>query len=149
MILIGLAGIVVPFLPGLLLIWAGVLVWALAHPSVTGWVALGVASGITAIGWAVTLVLPGRRLRASGVPWITIAVGSAAGIAGFFVIPVVGLFLGFVVGVYLAERVRLTDHGAAWTSSRAALTAVGWSIAIELATGLLVTATWVIAVITA
>ena len=34
-------------------------------------------------------------------------IGGACGVVGFFVVPVVGLFLGFVLGVYVAERRRL------------------------------------------
>ena len=59
------------------------------------------------------------------------------GIVGFFVIPVVGLFLGFVLGIYLAELSRLKESALAWPSTRRALGAVGWSILIELVTGLI------------
>jgi hypothetical protein len=50
------------------------------------------------------------------------------GIVGFFVVPVVGLFIGFVLGVWLAEMLRLGDSGTAWRSTRHALVAVGLSI---------------------
>ena len=52
--------------------------------------------------------------------------------AGFFVVPVVGLVLGFVAGVYAAERRRVGVE-AAWPSTLAALRAVGLCILIELA----------------
>ena len=71
------------------------------------------------------------------------------GLVGFFVVPVVGLFLGFVLGVYLAERGRLGQHRAAWASTIVALKAAGWSMLIELLTGLVMAATWVIALLTA
>jgi uncharacterized protein YqgC (DUF456 family) len=70
------------------------------------------------------------------------------GLVGFFVVPVVGLLLGFVLGVYLAERGRLGQHQAAWTSTVVALKAAGVSMLIELLTGLLMAATWAIAVLT-
>ncbi len=57
-------------------------------------------------------------------------------------IPVVGVVLGFVLGVYLAERLRV-GGAAAWPATRGALAAVGWSIAIELTAALLIVATWV------
>jgi hypothetical protein len=68
-------------------------------------------------------------------------------VIGFFVVPVVGLPLGFVLGVYLAERLRLPGHAAAWASTRAALAAVGWSMVIEFLTALLVTAGWAVGLI--
>jgi uncharacterized protein YqgC (DUF456 family) len=82
-------------------------------------------------------------MRNAGVPWSTVGLGSLLGILGFFVIPVLGLFIGFVAGVYLAERIRLDDNSLAWPSTVAALKAVGVSILIELLAGLLMAATWV------
>jgi uncharacterized protein YqgC (DUF456 family) len=188
MITIGLVGIVVPVLPGLVLIWGGVAVWAGARHDLAGWVTLTVATVIALGGLLIKYVLPGRRLRSAGVGWPTLASGAALGVVGFFVIPVVGLFVGFVLGIYLAERIRLGSPGTAppgegtatdpptppcegtasgppaspgpdpeipaeaappvptaWASTKAALVAVGWSIAIELVTGLLVTSAWLAA----
>jgi hypothetical protein len=51
--------------------------------------------------------------------------------------------LGFVLGVYLAELARLKQSSLAWPCTRGALTAVGWSILIELATGLLAAGVWI------
>jgi uncharacterized protein YqgC (DUF456 family) len=102
------------------------------------------ATVVAVIGSVVKYLLPGRRLRESGVPWTTIALGTALGVVGFFVIPVVGVLVGFVLGIFLAELGRLTDSAAAWTSTRQALVAVGWSVLIELATALLVAALWVV-----
>ena len=142
MIAVGLAGIIVPALPGLLLVWAAVLVWALAAPSSHRWVVLLVATAITLVGAVATYVLPGRRLRDAGVPRTSLALGLALGVVGFLVLPVIGLFAGFVLGVYLGERMRLRTHAAAWPSTVSALKATGWSVAIELATGLAVTLVW-------
>lgn len=173
MIVIGLVGIVVPVLPGLILIWAGVAVWALSRHDLAGWLTLGLATLLTVGGSLVKYLLPGRRLRSAGVGWPTLACGAIGGVVGFFVVPVVGLFAGFILGVYLAERYRLASGPAtatpppvgpvgpvgapgppagtavptAWESTKAALVAVGWSIAIELATGLMVTTSWLVALV--
>lgn len=143
LIAVGLAGIVLPVLPGPVLIVGGVAVWAVPRGDTVGWWVLGIAVLVTVAGQIAKYLLPGRRLKASGVPTRTLLAGLVLGVAGFFVIPVVGLFLGFVLGVWLAERVRLPDSAAAWRSAREALTAVGWSILIELAAGLVATAVWI------
>jgi uncharacterized protein len=143
MIVIGLAGIVVPVLPGLLLVWGGVAVWAFARTDATGWTVLALATVVAVLGSVVKYLLPGRRLRESGVPWLTIAAGTLLGVVGFFVIPVVGVVVGFVLGIFLAELQRLKTTGLAWPSTKRALAAVGFSILIELATALLVAAIWV------
>ena len=90
----------------------------------------------------------GRRLRDAGVPRKSILAGLLLAIAGFFLIPIVGLFIGFPLGVYLQERRRLGQHGPAWQSTNQALRALGLSIAIELAATLVATGAWAVAVLT-
>ena len=143
LIVVGLVGILLPVLPGLLLVLVGIAVWAVPRGDTVGWTVLGAATAIVVIGSVAKYLLPGRRLRDSGVPGRTLGTGAVLGVVGFFAIPLVGLFVGFVLGVYLAERARLGDRSAAWPSTRGALAAVGWSILIELAAGLLAVTVWI------
>jgi len=78
----------------------------------------------------------------AGVPASTQWIGVGLGVIGFFVVPVVGLFLGFVLGVYLAELRRLGSREA-WPSTLHSLRAVGLSIVIELLAALGATVVWV------
>jgi uncharacterized protein YqgC (DUF456 family) len=142
-----LAGIVVPVLPGLLLVWAGVAVWSFSQHDPLAWTVFALATLVIAAGALVKYLIPGRRLRDAGVPWRTLLVGAILGIVGFFVIPLVGLPLGFVLGVYLSELVRLGSQAEAWPSTRRALAAVGLSILIELGVALLATAIWMTGVV--
>jgi uncharacterized protein YqgC (DUF456 family) len=146
-IVVGLVGIVVPILPGLLLIWGSVTVWAVVEQGTTAWIVLGVATVVAATSQILKYVVPGRRLRDAGVPTRGILAGTVLGIVGFFVVPVVGLFLGFVAGIYLIERLRLHNHRSAWQSTVHALKAVGLAILIELLAGLLIATTWLVAVV--
>jgi ABC-type phosphate transport system permease subunit len=66
---------------------------------------------------------------------------------GFFVIPVVGFFIGFPLGVYLEERRRLGPHAPAWRSTQEALRAMGLSIVIELAATVVAAGAWLGAVL--
>ncbi|WP_182526433.1 DUF456 domain-containing protein [Nocardioides dongkuii] len=144
-IAVGLAGILVPVLPGPVLVLAAVLVWAADVGGTTAWLVAAVATTFLALGAVVKYVVPGRRLQSAGIPGSTQWVGAGLAVVGFFVVPVVGLFLGFVLGVYLAEH-RRVGAAAAWPSTRRALGAVGLSILIELAAGLLAALTWVVGV---
>jgi uncharacterized protein YqgC (DUF456 family) len=141
-IAVGLLGVLVPVLPGLLLVWGAVAVWSLEESSGTGWVVLGLVTALLVGGTVVKYVVPGRRLRQAGVPWSSTALGGLLGLVGFFVIPVVGLLIGFVLGIYLAERARLRSHDAARQSTRRALAAAGWSMVIELAAGIAMALVW-------
>ena len=142
MIVVGLVGIALPLLPGLFLIWGGVLLWSTEAQSTAGWVVLGVATALVLIGLFIKYLVPGRRMRAGGVRTSTTLAGVVLGVVGFFVLPVVGLPLGFVLGVYLAERSRRGTHDQAWAATVHALKAIGLSIGIELLTGLAIATTW-------
>lgn len=147
-IVVGLVGVVVPILPGALLAWAAIVVWAVAVGSATAWVVLAIATLAIGLAQIVKVLVPGRRLRDAGVPRGSILVGGALAVVGFFLIPFVGLFIGFPLGVYLQERARLGEHEPAWRSTRAALRAIGLSIAIELAATLIAAGAWAVAVVT-
>lgn len=146
-IAVGLVGVVVPVLPGLTLVLGAIAAWALERQDGVGWAVLAVAVVLFAVGQVAKYLLPGRRLKRAGVPVRATWAGVVLGVVGFFVIPVVGLPLGFVLGIYLAERVRLRTHAAAWPSTVHALRAAGWSILIELATALLMAAAWLAGVV--
>jgi uncharacterized protein YqgC (DUF456 family) len=141
---IGICGVVVPILPGLLLCWLSVLIWAIFAEGTAWdrWPVFAVVTTIALAGWLAKYALPGKRLTDSGVPKRSIIFGGLLGLVGFFVIPVVGLVAGFVLGIYLAEQTRHGNASAAWSSTKTALKAVGIAIMIELAAALLVAATW-------
>ena len=147
-ILVGLVGIVVPVLPGALLILVAVLVWATVVGTGTAWASAAVAVVFLVVGAVVKYTVPGRHLQAAGVPRRTIILGGLLGIVGFFVIPVLGLFIGFVAGVYLSELQRVGST-AAWPSTWTAIKAAGLSMLIELASGLLAASAFVVGVVAA
>jgi uncharacterized protein YqgC (DUF456 family) len=146
-IAVGIAGVVVPVLPGAILAWAAIAVWALAVGSATGWAVLAAATLLIGGAQVVKLLVPGRRLRNAGVRRRSILTGLVVAAVGFFLIPVVGFFVGFPLGVYLEERRRLGRHEPAWDSTRQALRAIGLSIAIELSATVLAAAGWLAAVV--
>ncbi len=145
-ILIGLMGILVPAIPGLVLVVVAVVVWAAFEGGGGAWTVAVVALILGGGGMAVAYLIPGRRLKRSGIPTATLLLGGGLAIIGFFVIPVIGGPLGFVLGVYLAERRRL-GHEAAWPATMSSVRAVALSIGIELAVGLLIAGIWLAAVI--
>ena len=146
LVAVGLVGILVPVLPGSILVVAGVLVWAWATGGATAWAVFAGAAALVAVGAVVKYVVPGRRLQLAGIPASTQWVGALLGVVGFFVVPVVGLFLGFVLGVYLAELARVGSRQA-WPSTVRSLRAVGLSIVIELAAALAATVLWLAGVV--
>jgi uncharacterized protein len=143
-VVVGIFGTVIPFVPGLVLSWCGVLIWTIfADRGADKWIVLLVVTVIALLGSVFKYLLPGRRMKRDGVGTLTLLAGGVLGIVGFFVVPVVGLFLGFVLGVFLAELARLKRAQLAWPSTWKAMKAVGLSMLIEIFAGLCIFVTWV------
>ncbi len=143
-ILVGLIGIIVPILPGVILIFGAIAVWAFVTGGATAWTILAIATVLLVISGVVKYTWPGKNIKAAGVPNRTLLIGAVLGIIGFFVVPVIGLVLGFVLGVYLSELQRLPNEQQARRSTGHALKGVGLSILIELFGALLATGVWLI-----
>lgn len=147
-VLLGVLGVVVPILPGLLLSWAGVAAWAVFAADGAGrWAVLAVATLLAVGATAAKYLWPGKRLKDVGVPNRTVLFGAALGVVGFFVVPLVGLPLGFVLGVWLAEAARLGDRRRAWPSTVEALKAAGVAMLIEFAAALAIGLAWLLGVV--
>jgi hypothetical protein len=142
-IAVGLVGIVVPLLPGTLLVFGAIAVWGVVENNVTGWVTLAVVAVLLTVATLIKYLWPMRRMRAADVRTLSLVAGAVLGIIGFFVVPVVGLVIGFVLGVYLAELANRRDQRLAWTSTKHALKGVALSVGVELCGALLATMTWV------
>lgn len=148
-ILVGVVGVIVPVLPGSLLVLAAITVWAVLETTMTGWVVLAVAVFLVVAAGIIKYAWPGRRMAEAGVPGRTLLIGTLAGVVGFFVIPVVGLVIGFVAGTYAAEYARTRAPRPAWDATVEATKAAGLSILIELAGVLLAAGVWLVAVVAA
>lgn len=146
-ILVGLIGVLVPALPGAVLVLAAILVWAAEVATSTSWLIFGVAAVCIAVSQIIKFTVPRRRMAAAGVPRSSLVAGALLGVIGFFVIPVAGLVIGFVAAVYATERRRLGSRQAAWLSTRSAIRAVGLSLLIEFGGALLAAAAWLIGVL--
>lgn len=146
--LVGIAGTILPVLPGDILVGAAVLVWALVERTALGWVALAVVLLVLVAGHVLTWLIPGRRMQAAGVPTRVLALGGLVGLVGLFVVPVVGLPLGFVLGVFVAELLRVRSTAAAWTATKEALKGTGLAVLIGFTTAVLATAVWAAVAVT-
>ena len=135
--LVGIIGTVLPVLPGDSLVGAAVLVWALVERTVPAWITLALVVALLVAGHVLT-VLP---------TWVLL-VGGITGIVGFFVVPVVGLPLGFVLGVFVAEFARTRLIATAWPATVEAMKGTGLSVLISLTTAVIATVIWGVVAVT-
>ncbi|MFM7228852.1 MAG: DUF456 family protein [Cyanobacteriota bacterium] len=107
--LVALPGVLLPVLPGLVLLPVGAGLWCWSVGWSQGWPALAAALLVLALGWgadALGLVLGPARLRASRWSYIGAGVGLLLGIFGLLpALPVGGPLLGAVVGPLLGASV--------------------------------------------
>jgi uncharacterized protein YqgC (DUF456 family) len=135
-----------PLLPGTLLVFGAIAVWAVVENNATGWVTLGIVTALLGAALLIKYTWPVKRMRAAEVRTLSLVAGAVLGIIGFFVVPVLGLVIGFVLGIYLAELANRRDQRLAWTSTKHALKGVALSVGIEMAGALLATVAWVVGV---
>ncbi|MEZ0339127.1 DUF456 domain-containing protein [Mycobacterium sp. pV006] len=146
-IAVGLAGIILPILPGALLVIGAIAVWAVVVNTSTSWIVFAIAATLIVVSAIIKYTWPVRRMREAQVRTSVLVIGGIAGVVGFFVIPVIGLLIGFVAGVFAAEFATRQDMTRAWASTVHALKGVALSVGVELLGALLATAAWVVGVV--
>lgn len=143
LMVVGLLGIVVPLLPGSSLVALGILIWA-AFTGGSAWWVFGAALACMVVAWGVKYLVGGRTMTKAGVGKWSLVASGVAGIVLFFLIPVVGLVIGFIGGTFAAEAARLGDAKAGWHAALAATKAAGLLILIELAGALFAIGIWAV-----
>ena len=133
LLIVGVMGTIFPILPGSLLTIGTLLVWAWVLGSTASWTAGLIGIALAVVGMSASAILTGRKMRRERIPRDPIIVGIVAGVVGMFIVPVVGLFLGFALGLLLAEYARRRDLASAWRSSVEAMKSMGFGMLIECA----------------
>ncbi len=140
---IGVLGTLVPILPGLALVWvAAILYGAVEGFGAIGWTAFAIITALVGLGLWLGIRLPQRSAADAGLSWGGQLVAVGLAVVGFFVVPVVGAAVGFVVGVFLSVSIR--TRSAAWAATGRTIGAmVRAALAQFLAAGA-ATATWLV-----
>lgn len=141
--IVGLAGVVVPVLPGLMLLWGTALAYGFAVGFETiGLVVMGILSVILAVSIIKGIVLPRREAVASGASTMAQLGGLVGAIAGFFLIPVVGVFVGGLVGILAVEYLNKGNWDDAWRSTKGLAKGLGINVLVDLVLGLTMIGVW-------
>lgn len=147
-ILLGIAGIIIPVLPGMILVWLTVLVFAWAGDfAVLGYAPLVAITLIAALTGSAGLWLPLLGAQRSGAARRALLLGFLGAIAGTFIMPLVGTIIGYALGILLGEFLKHQDLQLALRASMGGV--AGWGIAtvVELAGALLILVIFVTAVL--
>ncbi|HZD11379.1 MAG TPA: DUF456 domain-containing protein [Candidatus Binatia bacterium] len=141
-LLVGLIGVVIPLLPGSLLLWLTVAVYA-AVERLNGFAAIDVATFavITLIALVTGLSdlwLPLLGARVTGSSTRSLLFGVVGAIIGTFVLPLLGSVIGYVVGILVGEYRRYGDWNKALRAGLGGVAGWGIATAIQLGGGLLI-----------
>jgi uncharacterized protein len=145
---VGAVGTIVPLVPGISLVWGAGLLYGLARGfGAVGVVAFAVMTGLAVAATVAGYVVPKRRATSAGASGATVWLGVSCAVVGFFAVPVVGLPIGGVLGIYVGERLRTGDTVMAWRATRATITGFGIAVLVQFAAALSMIAVWAVWVI--
>ena len=113
---LGIAGSILPFLPGTILIWVGALIYAIATDfEPVGMGGLVILGALAALAYLVDYVAGAIGVqRLGGTRWAIVGAIAGAVVGVFFGLP--GLILGPVLGAVLFELVQSRDMRASLRS---------------------------------
>jgi uncharacterized protein len=125
--LVGLAGIFLPLIPGTILIFLAALGYALLEGfSTVGWPTLLAMALLALVGTTADIWAAGVGAKAGGASGWSIVAGFAGSLLGFLLFSLPGAIIGAILGVLLVEIYRVGDlrqalkAGGGW--------AVGWAL---------------------
>ncbi|MDT8898159.1 DUF456 domain-containing protein [Thermanaerothrix sp. 4228-RoL] len=143
--LVGLLGVILPILPGLVMIWAAALVYGL----VMGFEGSGIAlfallTVLMLIGSVVDNVLMGGSARRSGASWVAVGVALLGALVGSLLWPPLGGLLLALIGIFAVEYLRLRDWRKALDSTRGLAVGCGWAVVVRALIALLMIGLWLV-----
>ncbi len=147
--LVGLIGLVIPIFPGIGIIWLAALVYALIEAfagkmGVWDWLLFALITVLMVIGSFIDNLIIAKKLRETGTPWSSVAIGYVAGlVSSLFLTPFAALLIT-PLALYLAEYWRLREARAALASAKGFLIGFGWTFLALVAIGAVMIALWLL-----
>jgi uncharacterized protein len=143
--LFGLLGLVIPVLPGLVIIWVAALVYGLVDGFTwqTG-ILFAVMTVIMLVGNVIDNFIMGASARKQGASWVAIAIAMVLGILGSILLPPFGGLAAALLGLFGYEFFRLKDWRKALESTKSMAIGCGWSAVVRAGMGILMIGLWVI-----
>jgi uncharacterized protein len=140
---VGIAGTLLPLVPGVGLIWAAAVVFGLLEGfGFVGWSAMAVISALGVAGIVAGVRMPQRAATAGGIGWRGQVMAFTLAVVGFFVIPVAGAPIGFVAGIYLVARTR---YGAeAWPITKRTVRSLVLAAGLQFVVAIGMALTWLV-----
>ena len=143
--LFGLFGLVIPIMPGLVIIWVAALGYGIAAGfGALGWIMFAIITLLMIAGSFIDNVLMGTQARQSGASWVSIAAALVFGLAGNFILPVIGGLIAALLALFVAEWIRRKDWREALKAVRGMAWGCGWAFVIRFIMGAVMIGLWLV-----
>jgi uncharacterized protein YqgC (DUF456 family) len=131
--------VLLPVLPGLVIIWLAALVYGLVGHLVgtTAWLLFGGITLLMVVGSLVDNVLMGASARKTGASWASVTAALVAGMVGSLLWPPLGGIVAALLALFAVEYFRLRDWRRALVSTRSMAIGCGWAVVARFFIGLL------------
>lgn len=147
-IIVGIIGVIVPILPGMLLVWVTVLVYAWRTGfEVIGWPSLIFITLIALTAGTAQIWLPLLGAQKQGAAKRAMFLGIVGAIIGTFILPLVGTVIGYALGIFLGEYMKVRDWNLALKASLGGIAGWGISTIVEISAALLILLIFVVQVL--
>jgi hypothetical protein len=143
---ISLFGLMIPFFPGLVVIWAAALVFGLLVSGYNwlGWLVIILLTLLMIFGSVIDNIITAKKVHDTGAAISSIVIGVIAGVVGgIFWTPIGGLILA-PVAVLLAEYRRVRNFKQAARATSGWLIGLGWAFVLRFLTGMAMIGLWLI-----
>jgi uncharacterized protein len=130
--------VLLPVLPGLVIIWAGALVYGLVFGfhTTASWILFGGISLLMVGGSLVDNFLMGASAHRTGASLTNVTVALVAGMIGSIFLPLFGGILLSLVALFALEYWRQRNWRSALTSTKSMALGCGWAVVARFMIGL-------------
>lgn len=137
-IVFGLIGILIPMVPGTLLIWVAILIYVLGYSlDAVGALPFAIITLIALVTGSADLWLPLLGAGTAGASKRAMLLGIAGSLVGTLIAPLLGTVIGYAAGILLGEYHARGDWREAFRASVGGLAGWGIATAVQLGGGLL------------
>jgi len=140
---IGLVGTIVPVVPGVTLVWGAGLAWAILDGAdLIHWSLLAIMTIFFVAAHVLSIYIPSKTTSGPKNPKWTFLFASLCAIVGFFIVPIIGVPLGFAIGVFIRQLIASREFHLALKATGNTLKALGVVVLIQCGCAIAIAATW-------
>ncbi len=151
---LGLLSLLTNMIPGLVIIWAGALVYGIYEVitetyTVGGIILFILITGLMIFGSVVDNLLMGVTAKGAGASWLAIGISMVAGVLGSF-IPFLFPFGGLIcalLALFIVEAIRLRNWRDALKSTKSMVKGCGFAMLARFGIGILMILFWLVWVV--